>query len=82
MEIIFQETESFKKDIPILAESALRASCTFYIKVEDMEKFYASIQDKVEVVKKLFTTWYGMKEFYIRDNNGYVLTFAEAISEQ
>lgn len=29
------------------------------------------------MVKELSTTWYGMNEFYIRDNNGYVLGFAE-----
>ena len=29
------------------------------------------------MVKELSTTWYGMKEFYIYDNNGYVLGFAE-----
>lgn len=81
-EIMFQEEESFKKDVPVLADSALGASCTFYFEVEDLEKFYAGIKDKVEVVKELFTTWYGMKEFYIRDNNGYVLTFAEATPEK
>lgn len=48
------------------------------IEIENLEEFYKSIKDNVDVVKDLFTTWYGMKEFYIRDNNGYILTFAEA----
>ena len=48
------------------------------IELENLEDFYKNIKDKVDVAKELFTTWYGMKEFYIRDNNGYILTFAEA----
>lgn len=82
VEIMFQEEMSFKKDVPVLAESALGASCTFYIEVEDVEELYARIRNKAEVVKELFTTWYGMKEFYIRDNNGYFITFAQATPEQ
>lgn len=31
----------------------------------------------VKDVKELSATWYGMNEFYIYDNNGYVLEFAE-----
>jgi len=27
----------------------------------------------------LADTWYGVREFYIRDNNGYVLAFGERI---
>lgn len=35
------------------------------------------LKKKVEIAKELSTTWYGMNEFYIRDNNGYILGFAE-----
>lgn len=78
VEIMFQAEESFKEDVFVLKNSQMGASCTFYIELENLENFYKSIKDKVDVTKELFTTWYGMKEFYIRDNNGYILTFAEA----
>ena len=81
-EIMFQAETSFKEDVPTLADVSLGASCTFYCKLENLEDFYNEIKDNVEVVKELFTTWYGMKEFYIRDNNGYILTFAEAAQEK
>lgn len=81
-EIMFQAEKSFKEDVPALAGVSLGASCTFYFELENLEDFYNKIKDKVEVVKELFTTWYGMKEFYIRDNNGYILTFAEATQEK
>ena len=78
VEIMFQAEKSFKEDVSALKKSNIGASCTFYIELENLEDFYRNIKDKVDVVKELFTTWYGMKEFYIRDNNGYILTFAEA----
>jgi len=78
VEIMFQAEKSLKEDVPVLMDSQIGASCTFYIELENVEDFYNSIKDKVDVVKELFTTWYGMKEFYIRDNNGYILTIAEA----
>jgi len=31
----------------------------------------------VEIVQDLATTWYGMREFYIRDLDGYLLGFGE-----
>lgn len=48
-----------------------------YIEVENLEDFYNEIKEKVEIVKEFSNTWYGMNEFYIRDNNGYILGFAE-----
>ncbi len=78
VEIMFQAEKSLKEDVPVLAKTKIGASCTFYIELENLENFYKRIKNKVEVIKELSTTWYGMKEFYIRDNNGYILTFAEA----
>lgn len=78
VEIMFQAEESFKEDIPALKDAQYGASCSFYIEVKDVESFYANVKDKVEIVKELFTTWYGMQEFYMRDNSGYILAIAEA----
>jgi uncharacterized glyoxalase superfamily protein PhnB len=78
VEMMFQAESSFTEDVPALKNSHMEASCTFYMELENIEDFYEKIKDKVEIVKELCTTWYGMREFYIRDNNGYILTFAEA----
>ena len=77
VEIMFQAEESLKKDISVFADSKIGASVSFYIEVEKLEDFYKEIREKVEIVKELSTTWYGMNEFYIRDNNGYILGFSE-----
>ncbi len=64
-------------EITITELAKTGASVSFYMEVENLDAFYREIKGKVEVVKELSTTWYGMKEFYIYDNNGYVLGFAE-----
>jgi 5-bromo-4-chloroindolyl phosphate hydrolysis protein len=38
---------------------------------------YQVLKSKVEIVKELHTTFYGMQEFYFKDCNGYILAFAE-----
>ena len=36
----------------------------------------ASVDEALDFYEDLHTTFYGAEEFYIRDGNGYVLTFA------
>ncbi|HEY9196533.1 MAG TPA: glyoxalase, partial [Mucilaginibacter sp.] len=52
-------------------------SLLLYINLKDIRAFFEEIRDKVTVLKGLETTFYGATEFSIKDNNGYVLTFAE-----
>ena len=75
--VMFMEEDCFKKDLPFLKDSPQGASLSFYIDVEDINDLYESLKGKVDIVKELGTTWYGMNEFYIEDCNGYVLGFGE-----
>lgn len=75
--LMFQRTDSIGEDIPPLKEMAQGASVSFYMEVEDVEALYQKIKSKANVVIELKTAWYGMKEFYIKDCNGYILGFAE-----
>lgn len=52
-------------------------SLLFYIELKNIRTFFDSIKDKVTVVKGLEKVFYGATEFSIKDNNGYILTFAE-----
>lgn len=52
-------------------------SLTFYIEGDNIKELYGTLKEKVEVVKELHITFYGMEEFYIKDCNGYILAFAE-----
>ena len=79
--LMFLNEMNFKCDVPALNQVPQGASVLFYIDVENIKKIYTQIKDKVDVVKALETTWYGMQEFYIRDCNNYILGFGEKVHE-
>jgi len=50
-----------------------------YINLKNIQAFYDDVKEKVTVLTGLEKTFYGATEFSVKDNNGYVLTFAEHI---
>jgi len=76
IEMMFQAKWSLTEEIPELSGMDIGGSLTFYIEVQDIKGLYAKLKDKVTIVKDMRTTFYGKQEFYIRDCNGYILTFA------
>src|SRR5258706_141892 len=52
-------------------------SLLLYIQLTGIRDFFETIKNKVPILHGLEKTFYGATEFSVRDNNGYVLTFAE-----
>jgi uncharacterized glyoxalase superfamily protein PhnB len=81
IEIIFQEKNDFKNDIGSFFDE-IGSSSTIYINMDNVEilnSLYIKLQNsknKIEIYKEIETTWYGQREFYIKDINGYILGFA------
>lgn len=75
--VMFLKSDIFEEDVPVLNGFPQGASVLFYIDVEDIDEVYKKLKGHVEITKELETTWYGMREFYIKDCNGYILGFAE-----
>lgn len=73
--IMLQSVESLKEDVGVFFDN-IGASLTLYIDVENVDELYLKIKDKVIIYKEIDTTWYGQREFYIKDINGYILGFA------
>jgi len=73
---MFQTIVSLGEELPDISRQD-GASMLLYIKLKNIRTFYESIKDLVPVLKGLETTFYGATEFSIKDNNNYVLTFAE-----
>ncbi len=48
---------------------------SFYFEVDDVETIWNQLKNKVEIAYNLETFEWGMKEFAIKDNNGYILQF-------
>ena len=81
IEISFQKRDSFEADVPALKGVAIAASTTFYFAVDDVQAYYEKLKGAVEIVAKPKDTWYGMRELYIKDNNGYVLTLGQPLPQ-
>jgi uncharacterized glyoxalase superfamily protein PhnB len=57
--------------------SARRREFDLYTHVEDVDGLRRSLDRKVEIVEDLHDTFYGMREFIIRDCNGFWITFGQ-----
>lgn len=78
--LMFMRKDVYEDDIPALAGVGIGASAVFYCEVDNVSGLYDDFKNKrVDIVKDISTAWYGMKEFYIRDCNGYILGFAERV---
>ncbi|MCK5853637.1 MAG: VOC family protein [Sulfurovaceae bacterium] len=73
--LMLQRTDSYSEDVGV-SVNELGASATLYMEVEDVDALYASVKNSVNIIKEIDTTWYGQREFYVRDCNGYILAFA------
>lgn len=52
---------------------------SFYFNMEDVDLFWQSIKDNVRICYPIENFEYGMREFGIFDNNGYLLQFGQEI---
>lgn len=54
-----------------------RREVDLYLDVDNVDELYERLKDGVEVVKGLHDTFYGMREFIIRDLNRFWITFGQ-----
>ena len=54
-------------------------SGSFYFRCDDVDGWWKALKDKVTVVYPIEDFEYGMREFAIHDNNGYILQFGAEI---
>jgi len=79
VQLMFQSRTSLSENVPALAGSPIGASQTFFIEVTGIQQLYEQLRQHVEIVVDLHDTFYGTREFYFRDLNGYILSFAETL---
>lgn len=78
-ELMFQSRDSLSENVPALRGAPIGASQTFYIEVSGIDQLYEQLSGKIEIVVDMHSTFYGTREFYFRDYNGYILSFSEAM---
>jgi uncharacterized glyoxalase superfamily protein PhnB len=62
--------------------SAPRREFDLYTHVDDVDTLRRALDGKVELVEDLHETFYGAREFIIRDCNGFWITFGEPIKKE
>ena len=73
---MFQTFASIGDTLPDIRRNE-GGSLLLYIQLKNIRTFYENIKNKVTIVSGLEKAFYGATEFSVKDNNGYVLTFAE-----
>lgn len=71
----------FMISLPNAHEPFSKATFTgsFYFRVDTVDQLWNQLKDKANVVYPIETFAYGMREFAIHDNNGYVLQFGQPV---
>ena len=82
VEIMLQEEDNLKKDLPELRHEKIGGGFTLFIKMSGVNEYYDYLYSSADIVDQIKDTHYGMREFTIRDINGYYLTFAEPIDNK
>ena len=59
------------------ASTATRREVDLYVDVDDVDALFASLRDRVALVAEPDDTDYGMREFVVRDPNGFWITFGQ-----
>lgn len=62
-----------------LEESAPAFTGSFYFRVDDVDDLWQRLKDRARVCYPLEDFEYGMREFGIYDNNGYLLQFGQPL---
>jgi len=58
-----------------------RREVDLYIDTQNVDHLYQHMKDRMEVVESPHDTFYGMREFVIRDINGFWVTFGEPLQK-
>jgi uncharacterized glyoxalase superfamily protein PhnB len=79
--LMFMRIDGFEEDVVLAGKVSVGASVSFYMQGKGIDAFYDELKNRNIQISEMKLTWYGIKEFYIKDNNGYILGFAEEVKK-
>lgn len=79
VQMMFQSQPSIVEDLSLFADVPIGAAQTLFIDVSDVQALYDDLKGKVHIVHDMRDTFYGTREFYFEDCNGYVLGFSQTL---
>jgi uncharacterized glyoxalase superfamily protein PhnB len=75
--VMFQLRASLAQECEAMNALPLSVSGALYLEVADLDALLTAVGGEVETVLADHTTFYGMREIWVRDNNGYTLVLAQ-----
>ncbi len=79
-EVMYQTYASVEKDAPSSMSAEARKGPTYlYMEVDNLDAVLAAMKD-IKIVMPVRTTFYGMREFGVRDPGGHFITFAQPVA--
>lgn len=79
--LMFQTRDSLVDEFPEMEGESGPGTATFYIDVSDIKYLYDKLDEDI-LVQELSQNEYGRNQFAIQDCNGYILWFAEPITNE
>jgi uncharacterized glyoxalase superfamily protein PhnB len=76
VELMYQSYASAEKDNPALAQAVRKGPTFLYIEVDDLDTARAAARG-AEVVMQERTTFYGSREFGVKDPAGHLIIFSQ-----
>ena len=64
------------------ASSAARREVDLYVYTDDVNGLYDKLKDRVDLHEGIHDTFYGMREFIVRDVNGFWVTFGQSLQNR
>ena len=61
------------------SSTSVRREVDLYVYTDDLEEHHARLQESVPILEPLHDTDYGMREFIVRDLNGFWITFGRDV---
>lgn len=59
-----------------------RRDMDLYVGVDDVADWRARLPEGIEIIRDLYDAYHGMREFIVRDPNGFWITFGQWIGEE
>ncbi|MEJ2465761.1 MAG: hypothetical protein P8045_08640 [Candidatus Thiodiazotropha sp.] len=75
--LMFQSQASLAQECASMQALPMSFAGTLYLEVASLDDLLSQIDKQVEVIVPDHVAFYGMRELWIRDNNGFILTLAQ-----
>lgn len=82
-DLMLQDLEDIENKYPVIKGQVSHSNgVALNIQVKDAQQIYEKLRKEVEVIAQPQDMFYGMREFTMRDPDGYLITVASMLSKQ